>query len=152
MMSCSSIDMKTFSHTTVKSDRSRSKWVLNWTEAVSGLYDGSTSAVWILDPARTAVSAVLSPTSVEVSFCLSHQHDDSRQPEGELVQRQSWRGTSLIDEYQLDQTWHSTERPDLMINTSRWSDPDSTEDQITRTNEPLRNHWGWNIIYNGVEM
>lgn len=25
----------------------------------------------------------------EVSFCLSHQHDDSRQPEGELVQRQS---------------------------------------------------------------
>lgn len=40
----------------------------------------------------------------EVSFCLSHRHDDSRRPEGELVQRQSRRGTSLIDEYQLDQT------------------------------------------------
>lgn len=150
MMSCSSIDMKTFSHTTVKSDRSRSKWVLNWSSFrtlrwinISCVNSG---------PARSAVSAVLSPTSVEVSFCLSHQHDDSRQPEGELVQRQSWRGTSLIDEYQLDQTWHSTERPDLMINTSRWSDPDSTEEDMTRTNEPLRNHWGCNIIYNGVEM
>ena len=127
-------------HMTVKLDRSRSRPRLIWTEAVSGLYDGLTSAVWILNPTRfCSVSCIITDINrPEVSFSPSHQHDDSRQSGRELVQRQSWRGISLIDEYQLDQTWHNTERLDLLINTCRWSDPDSADDEMIRTTEPFK--------------